>query len=319
MRKILAMDGGGIRGLFHAKFLECIEGEVDLPIGKYFDLIAGTSSGGIVALGLALGMSAAKISKLYEDRGRLIFPQWRSSLLPKRLAACLSKLKFRGHRYDSAPLRQSLVQTFGSRRLGDAITRVTIPAWSPKTSQPCVFKTAHHERFRTDSKELVTDIAMSTAAAPMFLKEHVTENNATFLDGGIWANDPTAVAVTEAVSVLGWPVDDIKILSISTAEDVGTLPPSLGFLNLFGLKRLFMAGQSLGAVGMARMLCGDPHERHAIFRVSMPNPPGQFTLDDVDRIPEISGLAHELARKEVTRLRPVFFVSPAPKFVPVHS
>lgn len=318
MRKILAMDGGGVRGVFHAKFLERLEGNLDLPIGRYFDLIAGTSTGGIVALGLALGMKAAEISKLYEKRGPAIFPRQRHACLVKRLVpSCLRNL--RGPKYDSTPLQLALADTFGQRRLGESATRVTIPAWHPKTHRPCVFKTAHHERFESDWKETVTDVAMATAAAPLFLKEHVTANNATFLDGGVWANDPTAVAVTEAVSVLNWNVEDIKVLSIGTAEDVGSLPPALGLSNVFGLKRLFMAGQSLGSVEIAKMLCGHSHERDAVFRVTMPNPPGQFMLDDADRIDDIMGLAHQQARAEMTRLRPVFFAKPAPEFAPVHS
>lgn len=318
MKKILVMDGGGIRGVFHAKFLEFLEKDLALPIGRYFDLIAGTSTGGIVALGLALEMSAADISKLYETRGPSIFPRRQYPLFSRRFSAFLSQLNLWGPRYDSIPLQQALVDTFGQRRLGEATTRVAIPAWRPKTHQPCVFKTAHHERFRTDWKELVTDIAMATAAAPIFLKEHVTANNVTFLDGGIWANDPTAVAVVEAISVLGWPVEDIKVLSISTVEDVGTLPPALSMFNLFDIKRLFMAGQSLGAMGIASLLCGGPHERGAIFRVAMPNPPNHFALDNADRIHDISGLAYEQARSEVTRLRPVFFAEQAPEFTPVH-
>lgn len=318
MRKILAMDGGGVRGVFHAKFLERLEETLAQPIGRYFDLIAGTSTGGIVALGLALGMKAAEISTLYKKRGPAIFPRQRHACLAKRLVP--SRLRnLWGPKYDSTPLRLVLADTFGQRCLGEAVTRVTIPAWRPKTHQPCVFKTAHHKRFRSDWKETVTDVAMATAAAPLFLKEHVTANNATFLDGGVWANDPTAVAVTEAVSILNWNVEDLKVLSIGTAEDVGNLPPALGLSNFFGLKRLFMAGQSLGSVEIANMLCGHPHERNSVFRVAMPNPPGHFTLDDADRIDDIMGLAHEQARTEMTRLQPVFFTKPAPEFAPVYN
>ena len=317
MRKILTMDGGGVRGVFHAKFLECLEQHVGAPIGRYFDMIAGTSTGGIIALGIALGMSSASILKLYEDHGALIFPRPRCTLLPERVVASLPRI--RGAKYDSAPLRQALADTFGPHRLGDATTRVMIPAWHTKTQKPCVFKTAHHDRFREDWKVELTDIAMATAAAPMFLKEHVTANNMTFLDGGIWANDPISVAVTEAVSVLQWPADELKVLSISTTEDVGPLPSSLGLFNLLDIKRLFMAGQSLGAQGIAATMLGHPHERDAIFRVSMPNPRGHFALDNADRMPDILGLAAEQARTEVTRLRPVFFADQAPKFIPLHS
>ena len=69
MKRILTIDGGGIRGTFPAAFLANIEQDLGQPIGRYFDLIAGTSTGGIIAIGLALGLRAADILKLYEEKG----------------------------------------------------------------------------------------------------------------------------------------------------------------------------------------------------------------------------------------------------------
>jgi len=73
--KVLSLDGGGIRGVFPAAFLARLEDRIGQPIGSYFDLIVGTSTGGIIAIGLGLGLSARDILQLYEEQGRAIFDQ----------------------------------------------------------------------------------------------------------------------------------------------------------------------------------------------------------------------------------------------------
>src|ERR1700680_4208414 len=73
--RILSLDGGGIRGVFPAAFLARLEEHLEYPIGRYFDLIAGTSTGGIIAIGLGLGLSAGDILKLYVEQGPAIFDQ----------------------------------------------------------------------------------------------------------------------------------------------------------------------------------------------------------------------------------------------------
>ena len=73
--RILSLDGGGIRGVFPAALLAKLQENLDHPIASYFDLIVGTSTGGIIALGLGLGLSAADILRLYEDQGPAIFDQ----------------------------------------------------------------------------------------------------------------------------------------------------------------------------------------------------------------------------------------------------
>ena len=73
--KILSIDGGGIRGVFPAAFLAKLEDHLDAPLASYFDLIAGTSTGGIIAIALGLGLTAKEILKLYEEQGPAIFDQ----------------------------------------------------------------------------------------------------------------------------------------------------------------------------------------------------------------------------------------------------
>src|SRR5437762_2466664 len=118
-RRILAIDGGGVKGVFPLAFLASIEEEVERPLWQYFDLLAGTSTGGIIALGLGLGYTAKQLLSFYEALAAQIFPGgsvWR----------CLRSLLVA--KYDEAPLRRALEAKFGQRRLGESRVRLLIPS-----------------------------------------------------------------------------------------------------------------------------------------------------------------------------------------------
>src|SRR4051812_38423692 len=110
MRRILAIDGGGLKGLFPASILASWQEQLPHPIGSYFDLIVGTSTGGILALALGMRVDVACIAELYSNQGPAIFPR------PKmRLGRWLVKAK-----YDVDRLRQELERVFGDAKLGDS-------------------------------------------------------------------------------------------------------------------------------------------------------------------------------------------------------
>ena len=320
MKRILTIDGGGIRGTFPAAFLANLEEDLDEPIGRYFDLIAGTSTGGIIAIGLALDMSAADILKLYEDKGPAIFAQTRDGVLgwlSRRFH--WSRWMLWGPKYSAAPLRDALHEILGDRRLGEAQTRLVIPAWHPQTQGVYIFKTAHHPRLKTDYKELAVDAAMATAAAPSYFAQHVTANDVGLVDGGLWANNPAGINVVEAIATLGWSADNLKVLSIGCLEDVKVVREAYGAARLAPqLASLFMAGQSHGSLGIAHILTGDPHERKAIHRVSQPVPDGFYSLDDTSRIRSLKDRAFAEARIQKPILQPEFFTGPAEEFIPVY-
>jgi patatin-like phospholipase/acyl hydrolase len=218
--KILSVDGGGIRGVFPAAFLAKLEDHLDAPIGSYFDLIAGTSTGGIIAIGLGLGLSAKDILKLYEEQGPAIFDQQHGMLgnfVRQRLRGAM---QWFGSKYSSQPLHDALAGILGERRLGESRTRLVVPAWHPMLERVYNYKTAHHPRLETDYRVRALDAAMATAAAPTFLKPHMTDDAIELVDGGVWANNPIGVATIEAVGMLNWPADRLKILSIGTINDV---------------------------------------------------------------------------------------------------
>ncbi|GHF71421.1 hypothetical protein similar to Patatin [Seohaeicola zhoushanensis] len=319
MKRILTIDGGGIRGTFPAAFLANLEEDLPEPIGRYFDLISGTSTGGIIAIGLALGMKAADILKLYEEKGPTIFAQTRTGVpgwLERRLR---SGKRLWAPKYDAEPLRLALQEVLGARKLGEAQTRLVVPAWHPQTQGVYIFKTAHHGRLKTDYKELAVDAAMATAAAPTFFAQHVTANDVGLVDGGIWANNPIGIAVVEAIGTLGWPPDQIKVLSVGCLEDIKIVREAYGAAQIVPqLASLFMAGQSHGSLGIAHILTGDPHERKAIYRVSQPVPDGFYSLDDTRRIRSLKDRAFAEARIQRPILQSQFFGQPAEEFEPIH-
>lgn len=319
-RRILCIDGGGLLGTFPAAFLAALEERVERPIGQYFDLIAGTSTGGIIALGLGLGLQASEILRLYRDRGAEIFGQHHDPL-KNALFRQLRKIRWlRRAKYDSEKLREILVEVFGEKHIGDASTRLVIPAWSPTAGAVYIYKTAHHFRLKTDYKELVVDAALATAAAPTYFQAHMTKHDVGLVDGGVWANNPIGIAVVEAITLLDWPRDSIHVLSLGCLSEVYNIPASAGLLTL-GKKtiRLFMDGQSHGAMGMAKLLTGHEHKRQAIYRIDHTVPYGEYSMDDAKVIRRLEGLGYERARDRYPVLEPVFFDRPTEEFKPFYT
>jgi uncharacterized protein len=317
--RILSLDGGGIRGVFPAAFLAKLEEHLDRPIGSYFDLIAGTSTGGIIAIGLGLGLPAGEILKLYEECGPEIFDQHHGPVktwLGQRVRGAWNLL---GTKYSSDPLCDALRNILGDRRLGESRTRLVIPAWHPVLERVYIYKTAHHPRLESDYKQLALDAAMATAAAPTFLKPHLTIDAVELVDGGVWANNPIGVACVEAVGLLGWPSNRLRILSIGTINDAQVPPRWRGKLPMAGyVTRLFMAGQSHSAMGAAKIITGDVHDRKAIWRIDQTAPEGRYSLDNTRRIAEMKSRAVAEAREQLPELRKHFFTEPAEAFTPFH-
>lgn len=317
-RRILSIDGGGIMGTFPAAFLAAFEEDLGQPIGQYFDLIAGTSTGGILAIGLALGLPAKSLLELYEQRGPEIFGQSPSTNWMDRL--------FRGPRslfapkHDADVLRGVMAEVLGDRRLGEARTRLLIPAWEADRQRVYIFKTPHHPRLKSDYHRLALDAALGTAAAPAYFRHHRTEEGVGLVDGGIWANNPVALAVVEAITLLGWRAETLQVLSLGCVNEIYALAEASGTAGVvLDLVRLFMDGQSHGALGMAKLLTGHEYERTALHRVCPDVPKNLFRLDDTTKIERLKGLGASSAREHRPRLEPVFFGAPALPFQPLYT
>ena len=311
-RRVLCIDGGGIKGVFPASFLSTIEESLGTPVADYFDVIVGTSTGGIIALGLGLGLSASDLVRFYQERGPAIFNGNGQMGWIRQL--------FRA-KYDAQALRQALSAAFGSRRLGDSRKRLVIPSFNVETGEVHVWKTAHHPRLERDYTHSAVEVALSTGAAPTYFPTYKAQSGTPLIDGGVWANNPVAIATVEAIGVLGWQASELRILSLgcTTAPfdiDWGR-KHSLGKLGwATKIADLFMTAQSVSATGMTQYLLPD---RNNLVRISPMVGKNRFELDRVAEIPSLKGLGDFEARKALPQLRPMFFTAPVREdFVPCH-
>lgn len=222
--RILSLDGGGMRGTYAAAFLAGLESDLGL-VRDNFDLVCGTSTGGLIALALGAGLSGEEIVRFYETKGPLIFPKGLLHLGPNAIRTAIRK-----HKYSSNGLKRALTEVFGDKTLNDSAVHVCVPAVDFVTCKPYVFKTDHGEGLTRDGTMLMRDVALATSAAPMFFpvsSAEVPANKTThnFVDGGLWANSPVLVGLTEALRFFvgeGKPFGSVRILSIGLpAEGVG--------------------------------------------------------------------------------------------------
>jgi predicted acylesterase/phospholipase RssA len=310
---VLCIDGGGIKGAFPASFLSTIEQSLGTPVADYFDLIVGTSTGGIIALGLGLGLSTSDLLRFYQESGPAIFNGNGQMGWIRQL--------FRA-KYNPEALRQALSAAFGSRRLGDSRKRLVIPSFNVETGQVHVWKTAHHPRLERDYAHSAVEVALSTGAAPTYFPTYKAQSGTPLIDGGVWANNPVAIATVEAIGVLGWQAAELRILSLGC-----TTPPfdidwgrkhSLGrFAWATKITDLFMTAQSVSATGMTQHLLPD---RNNLVRISPTVGKNRFELDRVSEIPSLRGIGDSEARKALPQLRPIFFKERVREdFVPCHA
>jgi uncharacterized protein len=311
IRRILSIDGGGIKGVFPASFLKTIEEELPRPIGEYFDLIVGTSTGGIIAIGLGLGFSANDLLDFYLKLGPDVFAGNRILKLFRSIGIA---------KYNPEPLYDKLVEKFGDRKIGESKTRLVIPSMNLNTLTVHIYKTSHHVRLMKDYKRPVVEAAMATAAAPTFFPSYKSAQGIPFIDGGLWANNPMAVAAVEALTILGWEAKDVRMLSLGCTQ----IPPSIHWAQRFSLglvywgfkaKDAFMGGQASGALGMAQHLLGKDN----VIRINPVVPSGRYSLDSVKELEALCGLGYDQARHNISDLMPIFFTEPAEPFEPSHS
>ena len=218
--KILSIDGGGIKGLYSASVLERIEEKTGKKTGDYFDMLCGTSTGGLIALGLSCGMPASQLATLYFERGSEIFPISENQPLRyiQRKGQFFKQLLLRG-KYSNKPLKHILEETFGEITMGEAGNLLCIPSFNLLKGEPRVFKFPHKEgAFYMDKDIKMVDVALATSAAPTYLPIH-EHRNVLYADGGIWANNPALCGLLEALQFFvgeGKQFTSFSILSISS-------------------------------------------------------------------------------------------------------
>ncbi len=311
--KVLSLDGGGIKGLYTAELLRRCEEELARgdSISRYFDLVAGTSTGGIIALGLSLGFSAAELLEFYVRDGRLIFPRLPGSWLgtiPRRVAGL-----FRPHLSYEA-LESALKQRFRDRLLGEAQTRVVIPAFMIPKTEIAVFKTDHHSDFKNDYKTEAWKVARATSAAPTYLKGHEHKpDGRIFIDGGVWANNPIMVALVDVLSAYDVRPESIEVLSIGTGNPPLELKTGARFTGMWFWREIIKAAMFLttdNATAQAKLLLGP--ER--CLRIEPTAMSACIEMDDYDRaFRELLPLAELHFDEFKSRLTPFFFHKVLPR------
>jgi uncharacterized protein len=304
--KILSIDGGGIRGIFPAIILAELEerflgGE---PIADQFDLITGTSTGGIIALGLAAGLRPRDMANLYVDKGREIFPplasNWRGRL--SGLFNWFRDLAY--YRYDRESLHSLLKYLFKDKLLGDTKTRLCIPSADGNHGNVYIFKTHHHPDYQKDQHELMLKVACATSAAPTFFQP-LDDGGYRFLDGGLWANNPIMIGVVDVLSCFDVDRHSVSVLSLGCGDEnymVGNAKVKYGGKLLWAdVIDAAMSFQSQNALGQARLLLG----AERVLRVTPPIISPPIRLDDWIRasteLPSLASNAVDESGEEIAR------------------
>jgi uncharacterized protein len=190
---VLALSGGGYRALYTATVLSELEAALGRPIASHFDLICGTSAGGLLALGLAAEIPAVQLKALFEDQGHRIFNT--RSLLRRIFGFWLTA------KHASNGLRSVLTERFQSMTLGELKHRVLIPAVNYSTGRGQFFKSPHHESFELDHRMKLVDVALATSAAPIYFPLSRNERG-VFADGGLVGNAPGLFGLHEVRTFL---------------------------------------------------------------------------------------------------------------------
>ncbi len=224
--KVLSIDGGGIKGLYSSTILEHLEKRYGEPCSDFFDLICGTSTGGLIALALSLKIPAAEISKIYSEHGKEIFP------VQNRFLGIIRQTVWQG-KYKEDSLKRVLSDLFGDKVLGESNNLLCIPTYSITDARPWIFKFDHKEGgLSRDNNAKYVDVALATSAAPTYfpLSEIADYDYKQFIDGGVWANNPALVGFIEAFTYFvgnNKEYDSVHILSVSSLNNTAGKPTGL--------------------------------------------------------------------------------------------
>jgi patatin-like phospholipase/acyl hydrolase len=305
-RRILSLDGGGIRGIVSCIWLAGVDdalrqaGKPGLLQG--FDLIAGSSTGAIVACGLAMGFTPDKLADLYRTQRHVIFPG-----IAGRLWSRGGRLFTQGPsapRYDAKGLEKVLKKVFGAATLGQAKLPVMVTSYDTISRTPIIFKS-----FKSEHHDLpMWEVCRASSAAPTYFPAHpmtIEGRKCATIDGGVVANNPTACAIAEALrkDARVDNTQDLVVLSIGTgertrsidlksAQEWGALEWAIPIIDVL------FDGNTDSVDYIARQLVGDGY-----FRMQTELLVGLDDLDDVSatNIAALEALAKDyLLRPETT-------------------
>ena len=278
---ILALDGGGIRGIYAAHVLARLEDILEAPVRECFDLIAGTSTGSIIAGAASVSIPMTTLVNLFESQADRIFRKRRFSLFP-----------FVGSRYSAGPLERVIGEYLPEVTMGEIPKPLMITSSSISTGGVHVFKSRYledlGEPYLRDGSVQLRDAILASCAAPTYFDPRPVEEY-LLADGGLWANNPTIIAVCEALSKFRQPLDNVRVLSVGTGRtnsfyNSGKL---WGLLTGWGGQKLveYVLGlQSQASTNMAKLLLEDQ-------LVRLDPEIGSWKLDDIRTVKNMKALA----------------------------
>ncbi len=240
--RVLALDGGGIRGLYSATLLNRLAGRLhqfagraaaaQLDIGAAFDLIVGTSTGAILAASLAKGVGLPRVIDLYRRQANAIFqspmPLQRGCLRDRWKAWFWTLGRLWSPANTAEPLRNALQSVLQDLTLEQVYQKrgiaLCIPSIDAESQKAWIFKTPHAARLTRDNQYKLVDVCMASAAAPIFFPLYAISSPALganiahlFVDGGLYANNPVLVALIEALEMAA-ANRPIHVLSVGTGN-----------------------------------------------------------------------------------------------------
>jgi patatin-like phospholipase/acyl hydrolase len=299
---ILSMDGGGIRGLLTIILIQRLESAHPGFLDQV-ELFAGTSTGAILALGLAYGLPPERIRNLYETSSQRVFSD---TILDD--VRDLGKLV--GADYSLGPLIEELAKEFAHHTLGDLNKKVLITTFDLDNNpdNPFMVRTWKAKFFHnfpgddSDARETIVDVAVRSSAAPTYFPIYQG-----YIDGGVVATNPSVSALAQALhpDTGGQQIGDVILLSMGTGHNPRYLPQvdaDWGFVQWAPhLVRLMLEGGAGLADYQSRQVLGDRY-----FRIN-PVLPVPIDLDRIDQIPLLVDIANQVDLQPALRWLEKYF------------
>ena len=305
-RRVLSIDGGGIRGIIPALVLAHLEQHTGKPCSELFDLMVGTSTGGMLALGLSIGdgngkalFTAQQLVKLYEKHGAEIFEQslWRKV---RSVGGILEEA------YSHEALEEILDRYFGERAMSECRVPTMVTSYDIQHRRTVFLKSWHSDHAGVLCKEA----CRATSAAPTYFEPAILEwasESRTLIDGGVFINSPSVSAYAEARKLI--PDEEIAMLSIGTGELTRAIPYEAAktwgsALWVMSLLDCMLDGAAKAADHQMRLFLGDDYLR---LQTSL-----HYSSDDMDdasqgNIRNLKQTAEELIQCEQDRLTELFY------------
>ena len=319
--RVLCIHGGGYLGLAAAEFLRECERHFGISCHERFDLFCGTSTGAIISLALAKGMTSEEVVSLYTKMGEEVFPPVSARRELMRLA-----MSFVRSKHDNVALRRCLTEAFGETTLDDLLALrkyALVPAYCLTTGKPRIFKTDHAPNLSAHGRYKLRDIALASSAAPGYLPivsvsnpDANRDHSELFCDGGVFANDPALLGYTEAISHIGHKPSDVQILSVSTPRQSLAMtkrPRSLrrGFGKwALPLAEIFIDGASDVSHEALRRLTEHSGADYQRFQLEVPasSRAARLTIDSTssEATDALISIGHTTAQRARDRLAGVF-------------